>query len=100
VVDSLLRDAKARDACCVRRQAARGEKDMNAIVIEHVKLADLPESWRSKLAVSRNARVTVRIEEETEEPTESAFGMWGDRKDLVDVAGYVRTLRAPRYTRE
>jgi len=73
---------------------------MNAIVIEHVKLADLPEPWRAKLAASLNARVTVRIEEETEESTESAFGMWGDRKDLADVAGYVRTLRAPRYTRE
>jgi len=25
-----------------------------------------------------------------------AFGMWKDRKEMDDVAGYVRSLRAPR----
>lgn len=39
---------------------------MNAIVIEHVPIADLPPSWREQLSptVITHARVTVRIEEE------------------------------------
>jgi hypothetical protein len=38
---------------------------MNAIVIEHVKVSDLPEAWREKLPANDEARVTVRIETET-----------------------------------
>lgn len=73
---------------------------MNAVVIEHVKVSELPEPWRARLATAGNARVTVRIEEEAGGEAESAFGMWGDRADLADVAGYVRALRAPRFTRD
>ena len=73
---------------------------MSVIVIEHVKVSELPEPWRARLAARRDARVTVRIEEEAGEETESAFGMWGDRADLADVAGYVRQLRAPRFGRD
>jgi hypothetical protein len=75
---------------------------MNAIVIEHVKVSELPELWRAKLTATRDAQVTVRIEEETPTTvdTGSAFGMWRDRNDLADVAGYVRRLRAPRFERE
>lgn len=73
---------------------------MNAIVIEHVKVSELPEPWRAQLAAAGNAQVTVRIEEETIRETESAFGMWGDRSDLAEVAGYVRALRAPRFSRD
>lgn len=74
---------------------------MNAIVIEHVKVSELPEPWRARLAAPRDARVTVRIEEEAiEAEAGSAFGMWRDREDLADVAGYVRRLRAPRFARE
>lgn len=81
---------------------------MNAIVIEHVPVADLPPAWRAKLAKSPLALVTVRIEEEphprapveefvTDDP---AFGIWRDREDMADVAAYVRKLRAPRYNRD
>ena len=28
-----------------------------------------------------------------------AFGMWAGRKDLADVAGWVRKIRRPRYVR-
>lgn len=83
---------------------------MNAIVIEHVKVSELPEAWREKLAANDEARVTVRIEQEaapveteaasafvTDDP---AFGIWRDREDMVDVEAYVRKLRAPRYTRD
>ena len=37
---------------------------MNAIVIEHVPVADLPAAWRERLAPSAGATVTVRIERE------------------------------------
>ena len=83
---------------------------MNAIVIEHVKVSDLPEAWREKLPAEGDTRVTVRIEAETRpvekeavEPfatDDPAFGIWRDREDMVDVEAYVRKLRAPRYTRD
>ena len=81
---------------------------MNAIVIEHVPVNELPSAWREKLAQSPNARVTVRIEEEpqSEVPTEEfvtddpAFGIWRDRQDMPDVADHVRKLREPRYGRD
>jgi len=83
---------------------------MNAIVIEHVKVSDLPEAWREKLPANDDAHVTVRIEpevasvekraEETFVTDDPAFGIWRDREDMVDVEAYVRKLRAPRYTRD
>ncbi len=79
---------------------------MNAVTIEHVNVADLPETWRAKLPAPRATRVTVRIEEEgvaqiASDEADSAidllFGMWRDRDDMADVEGYVRKIRAPRY---
>jgi hypothetical protein len=84
---------------------------MNAIVIEHVPMAELPQAWRDKLgpgaAASTSARVTVRIEQEpvagqaeefvTDDP---AFGIWRDHQDSADVQAYVRRLRAPRFNRD
>ena len=80
---------------------------MNAIVIEHVPVAELPEKWRIQLPEGSEALVTVRIEEEapaelaeefaTDDP---AFGIWRDREDMSDVAGYVRQIRQPRYARD
>jgi hypothetical protein len=79
---------------------------MNAVVIEHVPVAELPAAWRAKLAKAPGATVTVRIEEEeapaaapleefvTDDPL---FGMWRDRDDMADVAGYVRSIRASRF---
>lgn len=77
---------------------------MNAIVIEHVPVAELPLAWRAKLTKAPGATVTVRIEQEaqaeqaeefvTDDPL---FGMWRDREDMADVAGYVRSLRASRF---
>lgn len=82
---------------------------MNAIVIEHVKVSELPEDWRTRLRTAANARVTVRIEEETEQAAaqaaesfatdDPAFGIWRDREDMADVEAYVRELRAPRFPR-
>lgn len=82
---------------------------MNAIVIEHVKLEELPAAWQAKFIVAPGtqgrARVRVRIEaEDTEEQSAAPltdnplFGMWRDRKDMSDVAGYIRAMRAPRFT--
>ena len=81
---------------------------MNALVLEHVPVADLPAAWRAKLIQAEGATVTVRIEEEaqavapadaftTDDP---AFGIWRDREDLSDVAAYVRKIRQPRYNRD
>lgn len=71
---------------------------MNAVVIEHVPVSELPEPWRARLAVSETTRVTIRIEEETSEIAENPlFGMWRDREDLTDVDAYIDQCRAPRY---
>ena len=81
---------------------------MNAVVFEHVPVAELPQAWRDKLSQAADARVTVRIEEETAGPAPSLaefaddplFGMWRDREDMADVAGYIRRIRAPRFNNE
>jgi hypothetical protein len=79
---------------------------MSAVIIEHVNVADLPETWRAKLGAPQTAQVTVRIEEESASPaaaseTDSAvdllFGMWRDREDISDVDDYIRKLRSPRF---
>ena len=74
---------------------------MNAVVIEHVPVSELPPAWRAKLAKSADSLVTVRIEAEGGEGQAVAddplFGMWRDREDMADVAGYVRAIRAPRF---
>ncbi len=78
---------------------------MNAIVIEHVKIAELPEAWRTKLAQIPTTTVTVRIEAEaqgvaqTEVPLTDnpLFGMWRDREDMLAVPDYIRALRASRF---
>ena len=81
---------------------------MNAVVFEHVPVAELPAAWREKLAKAAGALVTVRIEEEAQAaaPAEEfvtddpAFGIWRDREDMADVAAYVRKIRQPRYNRD
>ena len=78
---------------------------MNAVVIEHVPVAELPLAWRAKLAKSTDALVTVRIEEDARASVPSEefvsddplFGMWRDREDMADVAAYVRNLRVSRF---
>jgi hypothetical protein len=81
---------------------------MNAVVIEHVPVAELPEKWRAKLTQAGGTTVTVRIEEEAQAPQGQAedfaddplFGMWRDRDDMTDVAGFVRKLRASRFNED
>jgi hypothetical protein len=83
---------------------------MNAVVIEQVKVSELPEDWRARLQAKSDTRVTVRIEEEAEQTAanqaepfvtnDPAFGIWRDREDMADVNAYVRKLRAPRFPRE
>lgn len=82
---------------------------MNAVVIEHVKVNELPEEWRERLHAREGSLVTVRIEQENE-PTaarsaelaagnDPAFGIWREREDMDDVEAYLRRLRSPRYPR-
>lgn len=80
---------------------------MNAIVIEHVPIAELPAEWRAKLAELADSHVTVRIEAEAaDEAAEAfttddpAFGIWRDREDMRDVSRHVRQLRQARYNRD
>ncbi len=80
---------------------------MNAVVFEHVPVAELPEKWRARLTQAGNATVTVRIEEEAQPASaeefttdDPAFGIWRDREDMADVAAYVRKIRQPRYNRD
>ncbi len=79
---------------------------MNAVVFEHVPVAELPEKWRAKPAQG-SATVTVCIGQEVQAaPAEEfvtddpAFGIWRDRDDMADVAAYVRKTRQPRYNRD
>jgi diaminopimelate decarboxylase len=77
---------------------------MDAVVFEHVPVAELPEKWRASLPAAGTATVTVRIEPEVQQaPAEEfvtddpAFGIWRDREDMADVAAYVRKIRQPRF---
>ena len=73
---------------------------MSALVIENVKISELPEAWRNRLAVPENARLTIRIEEQAvgvAVEDDPLFGMWRDREDMADVQAYLSTLRAPRF---
>ena len=74
---------------------------MIPIVIEHVKVSELPATWRARITATENARVTVRIEPEAtvseaaeEDSDDPLFGMWRDRAEMVDVQAYVRKLRS------
>ncbi len=76
---------------------------MNAVVFEHVPVAELPAEWRAKLASAPGATVTVRIEAEDQDSAKAyvddpLFGMWRDRDDMADVAGYVRGIRVNRFS--
>ena len=79
---------------------------MSAVIIEHVNIADLPETWRAKLPVPCATQVTVRIDDETGSQTSAneggsavdlLFGMWRDREDMADVDAYIRKQRASRF---
>lgn len=73
---------------------------MNAIVIEHVPVSELPAAWRSKLGESAHTSVTVRIEAEaanTDSEQDPLFGLWRNHADLADVQAHVRGLRAARF---
>jgi hypothetical protein len=78
---------------------------MNAITIEHVAVAELPQAWRDRLGQLADARVTVRIEAEqaigtpgnSDIANNPLFGMWSDREDMANVAAYIHHIRVPRF---
>lgn len=78
---------------------------MNAMVIEHVPVSELPASWQDRFSgtvFAHMKRVTVRIEEDAADSAESVdasamtdnplFGMWRDRDDLTTWASTRRCL--------
>jgi hypothetical protein len=79
------------------------EVTMNAVVIKHVNVSELPADWRARVNAPGNTKVTVRIEEElaaqstADEAINPMFGMWRDRDEMTDVDAYVRQLRSPRF---
>ncbi len=46
---------------------------MNAIVFEHVPVAELPAEWQAKLAMAPGTTVTVRIEEEAQDSVRAQY---------------------------
>jgi hypothetical protein len=77
---------------------------MNAVVIEHIPVSELPAEWQERLNAPASSKVTVHIEEEVQSTDSGSdvtanpmFGMWRDRQDIADVEAFVRKLRAPRY---
>ena len=82
---------------------------MTTLIIEHIKVSELPPHWAQQLNTSPEQTVTVRIETEiTAKPlvevgfvtNDPAFGIWRDREDMTDVEAYVRKVRMPRYDRD
>lgn len=104
---SLILNANLNEMLRAAEPTPKDLTPMNAVVFEHVPVAELPEKWRVKLAKADDTLVTVRIEEEArpvpDEPfvtDDPAFGIWRDHEDMADVAAYVRKIRQPRYSRD
>lgn len=62
---------------------------MNAVVIEHAPVTELPSAWQAKLHAASSTKVTTRIEEEAELPAplvsdNPLFGLWRDREGLQE----------------
>lgn len=73
---------------------------MQSILLEHIQVKDLPESWRQKLNTSPETRVRVRIEEEITDTTTSLFGLWKDNDATTNVETYINQIREPRYKKD
>lgn len=80
---------------------------MTTVILEHVKVTELPADWvkRIKAKASDTVRVTIAKEPATSKGIKakkpnSTFGMWADRQDIGDAGAYVRKLRQPRYSTE
>lgn len=90
----------------VSARSCRRRRFVNAIVIQHVPVAELPKAWCEQLGQAADAHVTVRIEAEGVAPAQDAaaqfgddplFGMWRDRDDMADAPAYIGRIRAPRF---
>lgn len=75
---------------------------MQSILLEHIQVKDLPESWRQKINASPETRVRVHIEEETSEATgaNSLFGLWKDNAATQNVETYINQIREPRWKKD
>jgi uncharacterized FlgJ-related protein len=78
---------------------------MVTVILEHVKVTELPADWvkRIKAKASDTVRITIAKEPSASKSVKAkkpnnTFGMWADREDIGDVGEYVRKLRQPRYS--
>lgn len=72
---------------------------MTSVVIQHVRVSELPPAWQASLHADW---VTVRIDEETKKAAPKLaqnplFGLWSDRDDIKNIGDYVRQLRKPHH---
>ena len=69
------------------------------VVLDDIKVSELPKAWRRRIRAKSDERLTVTIARRTRKAAKkpnATFGMWADRADVTDPAAYVRTLRSPR----
>jgi hypothetical protein len=71
------------------------------VVIEGVMSSELPKAWRRRVKAKRDDVLTVTIAKtqnaaKTAKKPNATFGMWSDRADVNDPAGYLRALRQTR----
>jgi len=78
-------------------------------VIEHVKVAELPEAWRNKIAkpgdctrdgAHRGRSLCADCERSRCWRRPLVRDVSAHREDMADLDGYIRKLRAPRYNRD
>ena len=78
---------------------------MTTIVLEHVKVAELPADWVKRIRAKPGEMVRVTLDKEISLPAQTlgkskpnrSFGMWADREDVGDAGEYVARLRQTRY---
>jgi hypothetical protein len=75
----------------------------STVVLEDVKVSELPQAWRRRVKARADDVLTVTIAKRQSKPAlksikkpNATFGMWSDLADAVDPVAYVRGLRQPR----
>ncbi len=82
---------------------------MEKMILEHIEKRDIPSEWIKYFDDFLSSTYRITIEPETMRHVASEigtnkswrdmplFGMWKERDDMTDPAGFVRQLRKPRF---